>query len=170
MSRSPFLPTQQPSLSQAGEDQRGTILLESAVFLVPHLAWHAIMVPRSTQSICSPTFTPSPTTTTGVLSAPVAVVQLPLPSLAVQVIAKGTGGGEAMSTAWHAIMVPRSTQSICSPTFRPAPTTTSDFPSGPVAVVQVPLPSLAVQVISSASASVDTRHTRARAPPRVFPH
>ena len=68
---------------------------------------------------------------------PVAVVQLPLPSLAVQVISKVTGGGEAMSTAWHAIMVPRSTQSIFSPTFRPSPTTTSDVPSGPVAVVQV---------------------------------
>src|SRR6266567_903097 len=117
----------------------------------------------------SPTFSPSPTTTRVVPSAPTAVVQLPLPAVAVQVISKVTGGGEAMLTAWHAIMLPRSTQSIFSPTFSPSPTTTTGLPSAPTAVVQLPLPSVAVQVISSATARVATRHSAARALPSVLP-
>src|SRR6266446_3370492 len=56
-----------------------------------------------------------------------------------------------------------------SPTFSPSPTTTSVVPSGPVAAVQLPLPSLAVQVISPAMAKVETRHSAARSPPSVLP-
>src|SRR6266568_7743319 len=56
-----------------------------------------------------------------------------------------------------------------SPTFSPSPTTTSVVPSGPVAAVQLPLPSLAVHVISPAMAKVETRHSAARSPPSVFP-
>src|SRR5438445_124713 len=56
-----------------------------------------------------------------------------------------------------------------SPTFSPSPTTTSVVPSGPVAAVQLPLPSLAVHVISPAMAKVETRHSAARSTPSVFP-
>jgi hypothetical protein len=69
-----------------------------SVFRVHHSAWHAIMVPRSTQLIFSPAFTPAPTTTTVWLSAPVAAVQSPLPSSFAQIISKVTGGGEATTS------------------------------------------------------------------------
>src|SRR5262249_3740797 len=59
---------------------------------------------------------------------------------------------------------------MSSPTFSPSPMTTSVVPSGPVAAVQLPLPSLAVHVISPATARVETRHSAARSPPSVFPH
>src|SRR5262245_47311949 len=43
------------------------------------------------------------------------------------------------------------------------------LPSEPIATVQLPLPSLAVQVISPAITKVEARHKNAKAPPTVFP-
>jgi hypothetical protein len=45
-------------LPAAGEGQRGKILWPSAVFLGPYRAWHVMILPRSTQSMGSPVFTP----------------------------------------------------------------------------------------------------------------
>src|SRR5713101_945122 len=72
--------------------------------------------------------------------------------------------------AWHAMILPRSTQSMVSPVFTPSPTTTTVLPSGPVAAMQSPLPSSFAQVISVATARVETRHSTAMAPPTVFPN
>src|SRR4029453_8788681 len=74
------------------------------------------------------------------------------------------------SIALQSIVVPFFTQSIFSPTLIPSPTTTTTLPSGPVAAVQLPFPSPAVQVISSPTATVATRHSTARALPNIFPN
>src|SRR6516162_6418360 len=66
--------------------------------------------------------------------------------------------------------LPLSTHSILSPTLIPSPTTTTTLPSGPAAAVQFPFPSLAVQVISAAIATVETRQSTTNTPPTVFPH
>src|SRR5262249_13151839 len=70
----------------------------------------------------------------------------------------------------HSMTVPLSIQSIFSPTAIPVPTTTTSFPSGPDPAVQFPFPSLALQVISTAPASVETRQSMARATPTIFPN